>query len=590
MSEGQTDSVTVLIGGDAGQGVESGGSGLALAAARAGVQALAVQDCQSRIRGGHNFYNVRLGSQPLNAHSTTAHLLVALTSDAITAHVDQLIEGGAIILTERIEVGDWAQRRPDLTPVRLPLLRIAEEHGSRLMVNTAALAAAAALIDLPLEAIAGVIKRNFGRKGAGVVGSNLRVAAEAYRLARNGYAGSFPYRIQVPADPQNLLLMNGNQALALGALAGGCRFMSAYPMTPATSIVEWLSALPADYGMVTKHTEDEIAAVCMAIGASFAGARAMTATSGGGFCLMVEAIGLAGMTEVPIVIVNAQRGGPSTGLPTRTEQSDLLFAIHAGHGEFPRVVLAPATVEECFETGWRAFNLADNYQCPVIVMTDTLLASSLKTVAADSVDFQRVRIDRGPTLDRDELDLRTDGYRRFEITESGVSPRAVPGHARAVFRAASDEHDESGHISEEPENRVRMMQKRMRKLDTAEAAMRGPELSGAASADLTLVCWGSTFGPCLEAAELLSRRGLSANVLKFGDLWPLPREAVRSAFLGVRRAVAVELNYTGQLARLLHLEAGISIEHTINKYDGRPFSPEEIADAVMKEVAVGIEA
>jgi 2-oxoglutarate ferredoxin oxidoreductase subunit alpha len=361
--------------------------------------------------------------------------------------------------------------------------------------------------------------------------------------------------------------------------------MSAYPMTPATTIFEWLAGLPGKYGVVTKQTEDEIAAVCMAIGASFAGARAMTATSGGGFCLMVEAIGLAGMTEVPLVVVNAQRGGPSTGLPTRTEQSDLLFTVHAGQGEFPRIVLAPSSVSECFEAGWRAFNLAETYQCPVIVLTDTFLAFSLKTVDAASIDFSRVSIDRGQTLDAPDPD-RVDGYRRFEFTETGVSPRALPGDPSAVFAVPSDEHDETGHISEDAGNRVRMMNKRMRKLDEAGATARGPESIGPADADITLVCWGSTVGPCLEAARLLNARGESANVLKFGDMWPLPEERVLAALSAAKRPVAVEQNFTGQLAQLLRMATGYTIKHSLNRYDGRPFSPEGLAEEVMKEIGV----
>jgi len=383
------------------------------------------------------------------------------------------------------------------------------------------------------------------------------------------------------------MLMNGNEALAMGALAGGCRFVSAYPMTPATSIVEWLAALPHEYGVVTKHTEDEIAAACMAIGASYAGARAMTATSGGGFSLMVEAMGLAGMTEVPLVIMEAQRGGPSTGLPTRTEQSDLLFVINAAQGEFPRIVTAPGTVEECFEAGWRAFNLAEKYQCPVVVLTDTFLASSLRTVDADAIDFNSVEIDRGPTLTYEELDRLSDGYQRFQFTETGVSPRAFPGHPRSVFPTSSDEHDEMGHITEENENRRRMMRKRMGKLREAEKEVRPPSWYGPGTADFTLVCWGSTYGPCKEAADLINAAGGSANVLHFSDLWPMPVDAAAAALARCRLTVAVEQNYTSQLARLLRMTVGIQVDATLNKYDGRSFAPGEIVAGLSKEVASG---
>ncbi len=283
-------------------------------------------------------------------------------------------------------------------------MEIAEKHGSRLMLNTAVLAAASALTGFPLDYMADVTRENFGRKSAELADSNLAVAQEAYDVTLEHFGDSFPHRIKPIEGAPKRLLMHGNEAIAFGALAGGCRFISAYPMTPATSIIEWLSGLPAEFGMVTKHAEDEIAAVCMALGASYTGARAMTATSGGGFSLMVEAMGLSGMTEVPLVIVEAQRGGPSTGLPTRTEQSDLLFMVHASQGEFPRIITAPGTIEQCFETGWRAFNLADKYQCPVVVATDQALSANLRTLDMHAIDPGAVEIDRGATLRPDDVD------------------------------------------------------------------------------------------------------------------------------------------------------------------------------------------
>jgi 2-oxoglutarate ferredoxin oxidoreductase subunit alpha len=329
----------------------------------------------------------------------------------------------------------------------------------------------------------------------------------------------------------------------------------------------------------------------MAVGASFAGARAMTGTSGGGFCLMVETLGLAGMTEVPMVIALSQRGGPSNGLPTRTEQADLLFAVNASHGESPRIVTAPGTIEECFEAGWRAFNLAEKYQCPVVIMTDQFLGSSLRTLDMDALNFSSVTIDRGSTLTREDLDRLTNGYKRYQFTETGISPRALPGqHPKAVFSATSDEHDEEGHFDEGIENRRRMMQKRMRKLQEAEKEMRAPKRYGPPEAETTLVCWGSTFGACKEAADQINAAGGSANVLQFVDLWPLPEEETAAALGECRRTVVVEQNYTSQLARLLRMTTGIKVDETLNKYDGRPFAPEEIAAGLGKEVASGYAA
>jgi len=590
MAERVTNEMSILIGGDAGQGVESGGAGLARAFARAGLHVYAMQDFRSRIRGGHNFFQMRLSERPVYSHRDPVHLAVALTPESVAIHANHIAEGGAVIFADSFKVDEAPLRERGISVNALPLLKIAEEHGSKVMMNTAALGATAGITGFPLEYLEGVIRQNFAVKGQATVDANLAVARAGYEAARERYNNDFAYQLRPVAGAPQRMLMNGNQALALGALAGGCRFISAYPMTPATSIIEWLSAAPAEYGVVTKHTEDEIAAVCMAIGASFAGARAMTATSGGGFSLMVEAMGLAGIAEVPLVMVDAQRGGPSTGMPTRTEQSDLLFVIHASQGEFPRIVLAPGNVEECFEAGWRAFNLADRYQTPVVIMTDTLLASSLQTVDADAIDFRGVAIDRGKTLDRAELDALTEEYRRFEMSEDGVSPRAIPGHPKGIVTTASDEHDERGHISEEADVRTRMMRKRMRKLEVARGEMRPPLLYGPEGADITLLTWGSTYGTGRHAVDLLNEAGESANMLHFGDVWPVPVGAVGEMLRACRRTVIVEQNYTSQLASLLRMTTGFEADVTLTKYDGRPFGPDDIVQAVRREVGVGHKA
>jgi len=373
--------------------------------------------------------------------------------------------------------------------------------------------------------------------------------------------------------------MSGNQAFALGALAGGCRFISAYPMTPATSIIEWMARHEKRFGIVAKHAEDEIAAVCMAIGANSAGARAMVATSGGGFSLMVEALGLAGMCEVPLVVVEGQRGGPSTGLPTRTEQSDLLFVLNASQGEFARLVLAPGTIEEYFVCGWRAFNLAEKYQTPVLVLADQLLASSVRTIELDAIDFDSVVIDRGKLLTTAELEELTEPYKRHLFTADGISPRAIPGHPKAVYATASDEHDEFGHITEEMDNRRKMMQKRMTKLETARREIVAPARYGPAEAPVVLAGWGSTYG---VLREVVDRMDGQARLVHFCDLWPFPAEAAADALRG-GKLVTVENNYTGQFRRLLQGETCIGVDHTVLRYDGRPFSPEDIL-AGLKEV------
>jgi 2-oxoglutarate ferredoxin oxidoreductase subunit alpha len=586
-----TNDMSIVIGGDAGQGVESSGAGFCLSLARAGLHVFAMQDYRSRIRGGHNFYQIRVSEEPRLSHSNPVHLLLALTSETAELHLEQLAEGAAVVFPEKLDLDLEPLRRRGVHAEALPLIRIAEEHGSRVMTNTAALGAAAGITDFPIEFMEEVIRDNFASKGQQAVDANLKVAEVAYALGRERYGADFPHKLAPVRGAPRRMVMNGNQALAMGALVGGCRFMSAYPMTPATTIFEWLSGVPREYGVVTKHAEDEIAAAAMALGASCVGARAMTGTSGGGFCLMVETLGLAGMTEIPMVIALSQRGGPSNGLPTRTEQSDLLFAVNASHGEAPRIITAPGTVEECFEAGWRAFNLAERYQCAVIIMTDQFLGSSLRTLDMDAVNFSAVRIDRGSTMTREDFDRLTDGYKRYQFTETGISPRALPGqNPGATFSSTSDEHDEEGHFDEGIENRRRMMQKRMRKLQEAEKEMRSPKLYGPPDAETTLVCWGSTFGPCKEAADELNAAGRSANVLQFLDLWPLPEQPTAAALGQCKRTVVVEQNYTSQLASLLRMTTGIEVDATLNKYDGRPFAPEEIMAGLGKEVASGYPA
>jgi 2-oxoglutarate ferredoxin oxidoreductase subunit alpha len=573
-----TPDITIRLSGDAGQGLESSGAGFALAAARTGLHVLGTPDYRSRVRGGNNFFQVRLGNSPVYSQPHEINVLLALTADAVAMHAHSVMEGGVVLAPAEVAVDDSLLRARNITLIQPPLVDLAKQHGDRMMANTGALAALAALIGFPLQAIQDVIAKNFARKGAEAVAKNQAVADAAHKTVMKD-AARVPWKVSIPAQPERRMAITGNQALALGALAGGCRYMSAYPMTPATTIIEWLSSLPPEYGMVTKHAEDEIAAICMAIGAAYTGARAMTATSGGGFCLMVEALGLAGMTEVPVVIVDAQRGGPSTGLPTRTEQGDLLFAVNAGHGEFPRIVIAPRTTEECFETGWRAFNLAERYQCPVIVLTDMLLAGSIGTI--EPVDFGAVTIDRGRAIEPDEHPSG-NGFRRFEFAPDGISPRAFPGDPEAVFASSSDEHDEVGHITEDSANRVRMMQKRMQKLETAAGEAKPPELYGPADAETTLLAWGSTYGPCREAVDLLNATSKhAANLLSFTDLYPFATSTEQ--ILRDRRMVAVEGNYSSQLAQLLRMKTGISIDSSINRYDGRPFSPEEIAERVKEE-------
>ena len=546
-------------------------------------------DYRSRIRGGHNFYNIRVSDQEVAACLDPPQLLLALTPETIDVHLEQTARGAVIIYDQGFQVDPERIRSSQRLPFPIPLAEIAKEHGSKVMMNTAALAAAAALLDLPMAPVESVIRQNFASKGERVVAANLDVARAANAFASAHRPQGVDLHVPIRAGEPPRMVLNGNEAFSLGALLGGCRFVAQYPMTPATTILEWMTAHAAETGVVTKHAEDEIAAVCMAIGASWTGARAMTATSGGGFALMAEAVGLAAMTETPLVAVISQRGGPSTGLPTRTEQGDLLFVLRPSQGDFPLIITAPGSHEQAWETGWRSFNLAERYQCPVLVLLDEYLSSALTTLPMTSLDPAPVRIDRGETYAPDQAQtwLRRSGeraYARFRFTESGISPRLLPGDPAAVYTVSSDEHDETGAITEDQENRTRMMEKRMHKLDAALGEMRGPARYGAERAEITLLCWGSTLGAALEASELLRRRGTTVNVLHWTDLWPFPAAASLRELGQVRHGVVIEQNYSGQFEQLLRMTTGYQPERHLRKYDGRAFTSDEIASWLEQEV------
>jgi 2-oxoglutarate ferredoxin oxidoreductase subunit alpha len=574
------DSLTIRIGGEAGMGLESSGAGFSKALTRGGLYVFGLPDYYSRIRGGHNFYSIRIAHQPLYSHSDPIHLLLALDAETVRRHVDKIIPGGGIVYDAKEELPDDVHRS-DVGFFPIPLTALAEEKGGRdVMRNTLALGAAAGLIGFDLAYIETVIRDNFGRKGEAVVDANLRVA-EAGLEAAQPFLDDFSFRMEAVDDAPPRMILNGNAAFALGALAGGCRFVSAYPMTPGSPVLHWFAAHAEKYDVVTKHAEDEISAINMAIGAAHAGARALVPTSGGGFSLMVEATGLAGITETPVVIYNAQRPGPATGLPTRTEQADMLFMLHASQGEFPRFLLAPGTIEESFQVGWQVFNLAEKYQTAALVMSDHYLAMAYRTVEEDALDFDEVTIDRGDLLTNAELDALQEPYLRYKVTESGVSPRALPGHPNAVWVSSSNDHFENGAITEEAETRIAQVDKRQRKQVGMAEEMAGPTLYGPDEAKTTFLCWGSTYGPLREAVDRLNAEQANrANMLHFVALEPFAAEATEAALARAKQTICVEGNATGQLATLLRARTGHTVDGSISRYDGRSFTPEYIIGAV----------
>jgi len=570
--------LNILIGGEAGQGIQSLGIILARTMTHGGLHVFADQDYESRVRGGHNFFRVRLSDKKLSTFSKELDVLVALNRETVTIHDNELRDGGFII-------NDAEQTKVQANEKKyfnVPMGRIAEVSvKNKLMSNTVAVGAIIGLCGFDFSLLENVLRKEFARHGEKIVKDNITAAQAGFIYAQDHSEYNLGHKIHTVSGSATRILINGNEALALGAMVGGCKFIAGYPMTPATSILEYMATKGQDYDVVAVHTEDEIAAVNMAVGASYTGIRAMVATSGGGFCLMEEGLSLAGITETPLVLVLAQRPGPATGLPTRTEQGDLWFALHAGHGEFPRAILAPATVDEAFHMIIKAFNIAEKYQTPVIILTDHYLATSYATV--DRFNLSEVVIDRGDLVDGKKLSNGKD-YRRHIVTDSGISPRAFPGQNNVLVVTDSDEHDESGHMIEDAETRNLQNLKRLRKLTGMKAVMNSPKIHKVSGAELTLIGWGSTFGAISEAAALLQEDGIAANVLHLAEIWPFPEEAVTSALDNGTKKIIIEGNASAQMAQLIRRETGIIIDNYILKFDGRSFSPKDIVDRIKKEV------
>jgi 2-oxoglutarate ferredoxin oxidoreductase subunit alpha len=568
--------LNIMIGGEAGQGVASIGFILSRAFARGGYHVFADQDYESRIRGGHSFYRIRVSDRPVRAVAEPIDILLALNSETVELHQAELKPDGIVIADD--ETG--SSTKPAGSSFSVPMAKLAETAGDKIMANTVALGVLNALLDYDPAILNTILSERFGNGTTGQ--ANLRAAGAGYDYTRHNFKGVGKNIAKLDgATP--LLLINGNEAMAWGALAAGCSFMAAYPMTPSTPILEYMAGKADEFGLVVIQTEDEIAAVNMIIGAAFAGARAMTATSGSGFCLMVEGLGLAGITETPGVIIDGQRPGPAVGLPTRTEQGDLQFVLTAHQGDFPRVVLAPASVEDAFWLTTQAFNLAEKYQAPVIILSDQHLAESYTT--AVPFDLDKVAIDRGALLSEADSDRLAEGYKRHLVTDSGVSPRALPSRGRALVVTDSDEHDEDGHLTESAEARNNQVAKRLRKLNGLANEVVKPRVYGPVAAGLTLAGWGSSLGALMEAVDKLNDRGQSANLLHLSQLWPFPEAPVVNFLRNAKRVITVESNATGQMARLIRAETGIKADGQVLRFDGRPLTPQYIIDKLDGELS-----
>lgn len=556
----------ILIGGEAGQGLKTVDNILGKILFREGFNIFSSKDFMSRIRGGHNFMQLRISDEKLYGPDNDLDLLIALNKESVDIHREQLKDDGIILIEGDEEVIDG---RTILVPASV----IADDINPK-GINTVFVGAVLKIMNLGLDKAKEVIKGYFDED---LVGDNIKLLERGYKAVDPIYDNLK----ENVSDKSEEIFIDGNSALGYGALTGGLRFYSAYPMSPSTGIMNFLAGQQKNFDLVVEQAEDELAALNMALGGSYSGIRSMSGTSGGGLALMNEAIGLAGITETPVVVADVQRPGPATGLPTRTGQGDLLFAINSAQDEFPLMVIAPRDQKDLFYNGFRALNLADKYQIPVIILSDQFNADSSKNI--EEFDFDSLNINRHLIS---EDDPGAKDYKRYKFTEDGISPRAYPGQLKGeTVLVDSDEHDEKGHIVEDGKTRTKMVDKRARKLDKLiREDLREPEYFGDEDIDYLLLVWGSSYGPAREAYQLLKEDGIKVGLLSFNDVWPLPKEQLEDLAGEGVDLITVELNKTAQFGSLIASETLLEVKQNILKYNGRPFTGKEIYNRFLDEV------
>ena len=633
MEKTTTNSLSWVIGGAQGSGVDSAANIFSRACAAGGLHVFGKREYYSNIKGEHSYFTVRVSGRPVHSHVNEINMLVSFDAETVFRHFEDVTTGGAIIyatdvaatsLDETPTVDDYASARIKKTLQKtglgftvndalehakrrgvmlfpIPFFQLLQEFAQKAndpalskltrMVNVMALSASMAIMGFDSEVLARAIQFIFRAKKK-VADLNVSASAHVYNYAKAKFAGgNFAYQLKTRPIGADMIIVQGNQSSALGKMLAGCRFQTYYPITPASDDSEFLEANEIldlnDSGKkgstVVVQTEDEIAALAMAIGSALTGARSATATSGPGFSLMAEALGWAGINEVPVVISLYQRAGPSTGLPTRHEQGDLTFAINAGHGEFPRIVLASGDIEESFYDTIKVFNLADRYQMPVIHLLDKAIANSVTT--CKNFDVSKIGIHRGSMVKEiTDKDKGVAGnYLRFKLSDDPISPRVVLGTKDAIFWNTGDEHTEEGHISEDPELRVQMMDKRMNKLQVALKEIPDEDKAVAyGGGDIAIISWGSTKGAILDMMEKLAAEGTKIKFIQVRLMNPFPSELVNSMLKGVKTVIDIEMNYTGQLGSLVRQHIGREVDFKIVKYNGRPISLDEVYNAVKR--------
>ena len=579
MGSGSFD-FALAIGGEAGQGIATPGDILARIFIRRGLHLNTYNAYQSIIRGGHIFLVVRIKDEEVYSHGDKLDLLLCLNQDTMNRHLELMGPGTRVIFNSDIIKPGQARDGVELCP--MPIAEIADSGRNTLIQNTVAVGALMFLMGMDFQILEDSLRLRFQRQGQAVVDQNVGVARGGFDHA---VANFTPFSNPVPSGGKPLAMWSGNDALAMGGAAAGVKFYAAYPMSPSTGVLHWMAQNARDLGIMVRQVEDEIGVANMVIGAAHTGCRAMCATSGGGFALMTEAIGSAGIMEIPAVFINVQRAGPSTGVPTKTEQGDLWQALGASQGDYERLIVAPVDALDAFNTIPELFNLLDQCQCPGIVISDLLISEGRFSVDPDHLNLQ-------PVIDRGELitePATTDGYMRYKNTESGVSPRALAGLEGYVHVVATDEHDEDSILlSDEftnPLKRRKMVEKRARKLEGVLDRIIPPVLEGPEEAEVTLVGWGSTYGVIKEAVEQLVLEGVIANQLSIKWIVPLHGEVVTDILSRSKRTIIVENNYSGQFYRYLRSETGLTVQGHIRKYDGEPFMPHHIVNGVLELMA-----
>lgn len=563
------DEVSVVLCGEAGQGIQTVEQILARCLKLSGFHVFATKEYMSRVRGGSNSTEIRISSKRVSAYLDRIDILIPFHQGAIK-HVEKRITPETIVLGDKeiifkdspLEVKEF---------IDVPFSKIASDIGGRIYVNIIAAGVVLGTVGVEQHLLTNFIREFFSKKSEDVIKRNIEAIKKGYEVGTQILnSGKIEFTIRSSPRIKDENLLNGAEAVGLGALAGGCKFLSSYPMSPSTGVMVFLSQRMDDFDIVVEQAEDEISAINMAIGASYGGARSMVTTSGGGFALMIEGVSLAGMLEIPVVIHLGQRPGPATGLPTRTEQADLELALYSGHGEFPRIILAPGNLKDAFFLTQKAFNLADKYQIPVFVLTDQYLIDSLMNLPL---------LDISDTRDENHVVKTHKGYKRYELTEDGISPRGIPGFGEGLVGVDSDEHDEEAHITEDLVLRKKMVDKRLKKLDSIKKEIVPPELVGSSNYKVLITGWGSTYNVVREALQELGREDIS--FLHFKQVYPL-YEGTGDYLQKAQKNIIIENNATSQFGKLIKLYTGVDIEAKILKYNGLAFSVEEVAAEIKK--------